>query len=213
MPQPGPRHYVDPQAAVDPTADLEEPVKLGPRVEVLKNTRIGRFSYLNPGTVVYPRVTIGRFCSIGRDCHLGVARHPTDFLSTHPFQRFPLKFPDHPDYAGVRHVKWKLDGWTDTMIGSDVWIGTHALVHTGVTVGAGAVIGANAVVVRDVRPYAIVAGSPAKEIRRRFSDERVDALLALAWWELPLPLLADLPFADIDACIARLQEIRAAAAV
>ena len=208
MPEPAPRHYVDPQATLDPAAVLEEPVKLGPRVEVLKDTRIGRFSYLNAGTVVYPRVVIGRFCSIGRDCHLGVARHPMDFLSTHPFQRFPLKFPDDPDYAAVRHVKWKLDGWTDTRVGNDVWIGTHALVHTGVTVGHGAVIGANAVVVRDVAPYAIVAGSPARPIRHRFSEDRVAALLELAWWELPLPALSNLPFDDIDACIARLREIR-----
>jgi carbonic anhydrase/acetyltransferase-like protein (isoleucine patch superfamily) len=66
-----------------------------------------------------------------------------------------------------------------------VWIGSDALIFAGVTIGDGAVIGARAVVTRPVRPYAVVVGAPAREVRRRFSDEQVDALLKLRWWDWP----------------------------
>ena len=72
-----------------------------------------------------------------------------------------------------------------TVIGNDVWIGRDAVIFDGVTIGHGAVIGTRALVTKDVRPYAIVAGVPAKEIRRRFTDEQVDALLEIAWWDWP----------------------------
>jgi hypothetical protein len=71
------------------------------------------------------------------------------------------------------------------IIGNDVWIGRNAMILSGVTVGNGAVVGAEAVVTRDVRPYAVVAGNPAREVRRRFTDEQVDALQELRWWDWP----------------------------
>lgn len=124
------------------------------------------------------RVEIGSFCSfaIGVELIAG-GEHRTDWVSTYPFgSRWGAggQGPDgHPRPSG------------DIVIGNDVWVGAQALVLSGVKIGDGAVVGARAVVATDVRPYAIVVGNPAREIRRRFTDEQVEALLRIAWWEWP----------------------------
>ena len=74
----------------------------------------------------------------------------------------------------------------DIKLGNDVWVGQGVTILSGVTVGHGAVIGAKAVVARDVRPYVVVVGNPAQEVRRRFPDDQVEAMLELAWWDWPL---------------------------
>lgn len=85
---------------------------------------------------------------------------------------------------GVRFELGAGDGGP-IVVGNDVWVGRGAVVHAGVTIGDGAVVGARAVVTGDVRPYAVVAGDPARERRRRFADEQVEALLRVAWWSWP----------------------------
>ena len=144
---------------------------------------MGRGTYGNPRVVTYPgdtsRVTIGSFTSIGRDVHLmDGGNHRIDWVSTFPFRAvygLDGAYEDgHPATKG------------DIEIGSDVWIGRGARVMSGVTIGDGAVVAAYSVVTRDVRPYAIVAGVPASEQRRRFTDEQIDALLEIAWWEWPM---------------------------
>jgi acetyltransferase-like isoleucine patch superfamily enzyme len=146
-------------------------VQLGPGVSV------GDFTYVNDGTVVGSG-TIGRFCSIGYACGIGMHEHPLEFLST------------SPHLYGGRNLFGAKATWDDfprpPTIGSDVWIGSNVTVLQGVTVGHGAVIAAGAVVTRDVPPYAIVGGVPAKVIRYRFQPEVVRELLALSWWDLPL---------------------------
>lgn len=123
-------------------------------------------------------VTIGDYVSIA-DCVTLIpgGNHRLDWVSAFPFrERLGLpgaRADGHPSSRGP------------IVIGNDVWIGRGAVVLSGVTVGHGAVIGAEAVVARDVRPYAIVVGNPAREIRRRFSDEQVEALLRIAWWSWP----------------------------
>ncbi len=144
---------------------------------------MGRHSYGNPRVIAYPwdtaRVQIGAFCSIAEDVTFMLGgNHRTDCVSTYPFR---IKF-GLPDAAEDGHGASK----GDIQVGSDVWIGRGALILSGVTIGHGAVIGASAVVASDVRPYAIVVGNPAREIRRRFTDEEADALLAIAWWNWPL---------------------------
>jgi hypothetical protein len=122
-------------------------------------------------------VEIGSFCSIAANVTLLLGGgHNTDWVSTFPVREafgLPGRFEDHPVYRGP------------TVIGNDVWIGRDALILDGITIGDGAVIGARAVVTKDVRPYAIVGGVPAREIRRRFTDEQVEALLDIAWWDWP----------------------------
>lgn len=124
-------------------------------------------------------VHIGAFCSIARNVEFVVGgQHRVDWATT-----FPLRV-----YFGLPGLL--RDGHPaprpDIEIGNDVWIGTGACILSGAAVGDGAVVGARSVVTKAVRPYAVVAGNPAREIRRRFDDDTVDRLLALAWWTWPL---------------------------
>ena len=121
------------------------------------------------------RVHIGSYCSIGVGATFGVGgNHRTDWVTTYPL-RTAWGLPGANTDGHPRPER-------DIVVGSDVWIGSDALILPGVSVGDGAVIGARAVVARDVRPYAIVVGSPATEVRRRFDDATVERLLAARWW-------------------------------
>jgi acetyltransferase-like isoleucine patch superfamily enzyme len=145
-------------------------------------------------------VTIGRYGSIADDVSLITASdHHTDWVTTFPVRAMlglPGAFQDgHPTDKGP------------ITIGHDVWLATGCLILSGVTIGNGAVVAARAVVAKDVRPYAIVAGNPAQEIRRRFTDAQIDALEAIAWWNWPIEKViaeaADLCSTNVDAFIAR----------
>lgn len=133
------------------------------------------------------KLIIGSFCSIGSGASFimaGNQGHRHDWISTFPF----YFYPDAPEFAGAAN------GYApagDTVIGNDVWIGSEAIVMPGVRIGDGAVIGTRAVVTRDVEPYAVVAGNPARTIRRRFDDERIAMLLETKWWDWPETQLAD----------------------
>lgn len=147
-------------------------------VSIFPHVRIGRHSYMNGG-MIRSRVHIGRFCSIGRNVVLSAGDHPLDALTTHPVAwqaRAPLRRPETSQRRPRPVV---------TEIGHDVWIGDNVVVMSGVSVGTGAVIGANAVVTRDVAPYAIVAGAPARVLRPRFEPEIAARIEALCWWDWP----------------------------
>ncbi|WP_310962234.1 CatB-related O-acetyltransferase [Nocardioides marmorisolisilvae] len=141
---------------------------------------IGDYTYIGGYTEIrgtLDDVLIGRYCSIGRGVKIfssGQA-HRFDGLSTFPF--FTLFESIDRRHYNVRSGP--------TVIGHDVWIGSNAIVMAGVRVGNGAVVGAGAVVTRDVPPYAIVAGSPARVVRLRFGDDVIARVQATAWWELP----------------------------
>ena len=128
------------------------------------------------------KLVIGRFCSIacGAKFLFNSANHTQASLSTYPF---PIFFEEW----GLRkeNVAEAWDRRGDIFVGSDVWIGYEAVIMAGVTVGDGAVVGARALVTRDVPPYAVVGGVPARVIRRRFPEETVEKLLALQWWNWP----------------------------
>ena len=128
------------------------------------------------------RLRIGKFCSIacGAKFIFTSANHKLGSLSTYPF---PLFFEEWDlDKANLTD-SWDNKG--DIAIGNDVWIGYEAVVMQGVTIGDGAIIGARAVVTKDIPPYTIVGGVPAKPIRKRFSDEIISRLLEIKWWDWP----------------------------
>ncbi len=125
------------------------------------------------------KLVIGSFCSIGSGAAFimaGNQGHRNDWISTFPF----FWMPEVPAFAGAANG-YQPAG--DTIIGNDVWIGSEAIIMPGVTIGDGAVIGTRALVARDVEPYAIVGGNPARVIRKRFDDADIARLLALKWWD------------------------------
>lgn len=155
--------------------------------DAAKITR-GRYSYGDPLVPTFPgdpeRIRIGAFCSIADDVVLGGGGdHRVDWVTTFPIRAvlgLPGAYTDgHPSIA------------PEIVIGNDVWIGRGARVMSGVTIEDGAVIGAYAVVTKDVRSYAIVVGHPARELRRRFTDEQVQALRRIAWWQWPEQQIID----------------------
>lgn len=128
------------------------------------------------------RLIIGKFCSIacGAKFIFTSANHNLGSLSTYPF---PLFFEEWDlDKSNVTDA-WDNKG--DIVIENDVWIGYEAVIMQGVTIGDGAIIGTRAVVTKDVPPYSIVGGVPAKPIRKRFSDEVISQLLVIKWWDWP----------------------------
>ncbi len=134
------------------------------------------------------RLVIGRFCSIacGAKFLFTSANHTLSSLSTYPF---PLFFEEWG--LDVRDVATAWDNKGDIVIGHDVWIGYEAVILSGVTIGDGAIIGTRAVVTRDVPPYTIVGGVPARPIRRRFPDEVIAELLKIQWWNWPEDIIRE----------------------
>ena len=121
---------------------------------------------------------IGSFCSIANNVYAGDSMHPTDWVSTSSV------FYSTPDSIKTKFSNHSFrDGDKKTIIGDDVWIGQNVLIKQGVNIGTGSVVGMGSVVTRDVPPYAIYAGNPAKLIRFRFSSEVIAGLIELEWWE------------------------------
>lgn len=152
------------------------------------------------------RLIIGKYCSIacGARFLFNAANHAMRSLSTYPFPIF---------YEEWEHGIWADKAWDnkgDIVIGNDVWIGYEAVIMAGVTVGDGAIVGTRALVTKDVPPYTIVGGVPARPIRRRFSEDVVERLLRLRWWDLSpekiLPTIQDMQEGNIDSALRRLQD-------
>lgn len=154
------------------------------------------------------RLTIGRYGSIadGVEILLG-GNHRTDWATTYPFPELPGLWPEAAGIEGSHTTRG------DVVIGHDVWLGSQAMILSGLTIGTGAVVAARAVVTRDVPPYAIVGGNPAKVLRMRFDEVEIEGLLASRWWELPraavvalLPLLMSGRSKDLVAAVRRCRE-------
>jgi len=171
------------------------------------NLTIGAYTYGNVDTLTYD-ADIGRFCSIAHRVIIGPIEHPTDWLSSSGFAWNDTVFTPYGQYRAMVSTEKLERNFERTTIGNDVWIGASAIIKRGVTIGYGAIVGAGAVVVKDVPPYAIVGGTPAKTIRYRFDEETIARLLNLQWWDYTLDreALRNPQYSDVMDSISRIED-------
>lgn len=172
------------------------------RGKSILNSQISKLAKVYSGSLVYDSVIdkysyvgydcdvincdVGAFCSIANGVIIGNDQHPLDWVSTSPvFYNVPSGTSRHLGSLEIPKGK-------RTYIGNDVWIGSRAIVMQGITIGNGAVIGSGAVVTKDVPPYAIVVGVPAKVLRYRFDESTIESLQSSKWWDLPDDKLREL---------------------
>lgn len=161
------------------------------RILVGEYTYIADSDFMRHVTHFYPwsrdRLIIGKYCQIaaGVTFMMGDANHCMSGVSTYPFYTMPMWHAPAPSPE-------KMPQKGDTVIGNDVWIGENALILPGVHIGDGAIIGANAVVSRDIEPYTVAAGNPARPVKKRFDGELTALLLQWKWWDKPAEEVAEL---------------------
>lgn len=152
-----------------------------------ENVEIGDFTYGKPLVLSWEEDTklkIGKFCSIADDVVILLGgEHRSDWITTYPFNSL-LNCCDH--------INGHPSSKGNIVIGNDVWIGRASLILSGLTIGDGAVIGANSVITKDVEPYSIVGGNPAKLIKYRFDKDTIKELLEIEWWDKELEEIADI---------------------
>ncbi len=145
----------------------------------LQNVEIGDYSYIERNSFV-SETNIGKYCSIGPNLFCGWGIHPTDGISSSPM------FYSTRNQNGISlSNKDKIEERKKIVIGNDVFIGANVTILDGVTIGDGAIIGAGSVVSRDIPPYAIAVGSPVGILRYRFTEDIIDKLLKIKWWNFP----------------------------
>lgn len=168
---------------VHPEATIKDS-QLGAWTEVgartlLQESSLGDYSYVvHDSDIIYTE--IGKFCSIASQVRINPGNHPLDRAALHHFtyRSRQFEFADEDDES---FFDWRRE--FPTKLGNDVWIGHGSTVMPGVTIGTGAAVGSGAVVTKDVEPFTVVAGVPAKPIRQRFDDDICEALLRIQWWD------------------------------
>ena len=157
------------EAVVDKTAAICSGVRF-------YRGKIGKYSYIGNNSFVSD-TDIGCFTSISTDCYIGGTSHPTDWVSTSPV------FHKWENIMKKNFARHEFEIFKRTTIGNDVWIGNRVMIKAGVKIADGAVIGMGSIVTKDIGPYEIWAGNPARLIRKRFDDETIDAFEKMKWWE------------------------------
>ncbi len=144
---------------------------------VVSNTTLGNYSYINSYSYIL-WATIGKYCSIGPNVKIAPGKHPSSvFVSTHP-----ITFNPQGNFLKNFLKESKFKNFEQVTLGNDIWIGANSIIIDGITIANGAIVAANSVVVKDVGPYEIVGGNPAKLIKKRFSEEQIECLNELEWW-------------------------------
>lgn len=171
----------------------EDPIFADTTVNFIGKCAIGAYTFFGEGCVV-AQCTIGRFCSIAPNVTIGLGEHPTHMFSTHP-----IVFGPHHELGISKGLGGRRGGQKlPPVVGNDVWIGANATILRGVRVGDGAIIGAGCLVTRDVAPYSIVGGVPARELKKRFPDEIAFRLQSTNWWNFDIRHLRGIDFSDIE---------------
>ena len=173
---------------------------LEPPPGYLDHVQIGRHTYGCPAKAFYlptghETVTIGNFCSIAKGVEFVFGDHALDKVSTYPLRYLLGKEPTNNDVVCRGPI----------IVGNDVWLGRNALIMANVQIGDGAVVAAGSVVTRDVPPYAVVGGVPARIIKSRFTGDQIEQLRAIAWWNWPDTKILqhlDLFYSDVESFIA-----------
>ncbi len=165
-------------SSVDATAKLESGT-------VFVNSKINKHSFCGYDCMIV-NCRIGSYTSVASRVSIGGVAHPVHFVSTSP------AFLSHKDSIKTKFASHEFLPQIETEVGNDVWIGEGAYIKAGVSIGDGAVIGMGSVVTRNVPPYAIAAGNPARVIKMRFEQDVVEALVRMRWWDLPDTELARL---------------------
>lgn len=159
---------------------------------VLSHSELDRHTYIQRSTTIV-NTGIGSFCSIGSNVKMGLPDHPLNYVSTHP----AFYDPTQPIIKSfVNDVIYQ--AYKKTTLGHDVWVGDGAFIRAGVIIGTGAVVAAGSVVVKDVDPYSVVGGNPARHIKYRFESEIIDGLLKSQWWTFREDELSQLSETFVD---------------
>jgi acetyltransferase-like isoleucine patch superfamily enzyme len=199
------------------TVLFEEATELNGEIKVFEVEKVGAFTYINGGSF-FDVKSIGRYCSIAFGCFTSPAEHPISFLSTSPFQysfdnRWPTsnlwntyKNRNKNSFPEMLKKRLAVVDKPSVVIKNDVWIGQNVTILRGCTIGNGAVLASNSVITKDVPDYAIMGGIPAKIIKYRFSEDIIEKLLKLSWWNLSVELLDNIPFDNIENAIEELEK-------
>lgn len=189
---------------------FEPPLAIMSEIQGDNYLQVGAFCSISGGLLGHCEV--GRYCAFAPEVVIGANEHPTDWLTVsrvthvrglHEWDAF--LYPDDPERARSSVMPYDKSTRT-TRIGNDVWIGQRSLIRSGITVGDGAIVAAGSVVSKDVPPFAIVAGVPARVIKMRFADALVERLLRLQWWRYNVYDFEKIPYDRIEAALDTIEE-------